>query len=159
MDIEFESSTAQDNLNDEFQDEVAPATSNVPVETIEVQPVVVTPLSQADQDAILACNKEKYCLRKLYVAKYDAFRAEYEYEEALQMTANYLMGQDLLVPEMTFPLIMASYQVPNDVMDLLPVHLQQRIKQEAQGVAVDYQAYINSPETKKAVEKLGGKMN
>ena len=76
----------------------------------------------------------------------------------LQKTADYLVGQDLLDPKATFTILMTCYEVPN-VIKYLPENLAARLKQEAQGVSVDYQKYINSEETKKAVEKLGGKMN
>ncbi|WP_435578486.1 hypothetical protein [Gilvibacter sp.] len=126
--------------------------------TTEDRPVAATPLSEADRAAILACNGDYDCVEALYIAKYEEYRKGASEAEGLQKTADYLLGQDLIYPKLTFTMMMACYEVPS-VLKYLPENLRARIKKEAQGVMVDYQKYINSEETKKAIEAKGGKMN
>lgn len=121
-------------------------------------PRVANPLSQDEQDKIIACNGGADCLEALYIAKYNEYNNGAPEAEVLQKTADYLLGQDLLTPKNTFPQMMGCYDVPVKVIDYLPPHLKARIQKEAQGLMVNYENYINSEETKKAIEAKGGKM-
>lgn len=145
-------------VNDSFQ-----ATNNTqssPVNTAAVNTTPsrdVSPLSATDQQTILGCNGDKKCLIAAYTAKYQQLDNGDSKDLVMQKLADYLVGQDVLIPQKTLGVIMASSKVPL-VINYLPENLRARLRQEAQGIAVNYNEYIKSEETKKAVEAAGGRL-